>query len=214
MIFGDSKTKKVHAQIRDYCELIGHAVEEYKHLIDDYLEWDKHFKQVSKEVRKTESKADDLLKQIERTMLKGALLPAYREDYIGLLHTLDKVANKCEDVAQTVRLIRPDIPEQIRPVFSKVTTITCEQWKPVPDMVKGLLEGREGLPDEADFLDAKEGEIDKIQRSTTRVIFRDLELDLAHQMLLKQLLDQVCHVSDAIENVGDRISMIAIKHSL
>jgi len=214
MIFGDSKTKQVHQQIQDYCQLIGHAVGEFKHLIDDYLEWDKHFKQVSKEVRKTESKADDMLKEIERNMLKGALLPAYREDYIGLLETLDKVANKAEDLALTIRLIRPDIPETLRPVFAQIAAITCEQWGPVPDMVKGLLEGREGLSDAADFLDAKEGEIDKLQRGTTRVIFRDLDLDLAHQMLLKQTLDQVCSVSDAIENVGDRISMIAIKHSL
>ncbi len=214
MIFGDPKTKKVHKLIIEFCDLVGHAVSEYEHLIKDYLDWDKHFKQVSKEVRKTESKADDLLKCIERTMLEGAMLPAYREDYIGLLETLDKVANKAEDVAQTVRLVRPDIPEPIRPVLAQVAAITVEQWKPVPGMVQGLLDGRTGLVDEADFLDDKEGEIDKLQRQTTRVIFRDLDIELAHKMLLKQLLDQCCHVSDQIENVGDHISLIAIKHSL
>ncbi len=214
MIFGDNKTKQVHALIIQYCDVVGRAVAEYKHLIDDYLSWDKHFKEVSKTVRKTESEADDLLKEIERTMLRGALLPAYREDYIGLLETLDKVANKAEDVAQTIRLIRPDIPEEIRPILGQVAALTCEQWQPVPGMVKSLIEGGQGLSDQADFLDDKEGEIDKLQRSTTRVIFRDLELPLANQMLLKQLLDQVCHVSDKIEDVGDRISLIAIKHAL
>ena len=214
MIFGDSKTKQVHALIIQYCEVVGRSVAEYRHLIDDYLSWDKHFKEVSKTVRKAESEADDLLKEIERTMLKGALLPAYREDYIGLLETLDTVANKAEDVAQTIRLIRPDIPEEIRPVFAQVAALTCEQWQPVPGMVESLIEGGQGLSDQADFLDEKEGEIDKLQRSTTRVIFRDLELPLANQMLLKQLLDQVCHVSDRIEDVGDRISLIAIKHAL
>lgn len=214
MIFGDSKTKQVHALILEYCEVVGRAVESYKHLIDDYLAWDKHFKQVAKEIRKTESEADDLLKKIECTMLQGAMLPAYREDYIGLLELLDKVANDAEDVSQTIRLIRPDIPEEIRAVYAQVCEITLEQWQPVPGMVKTLLEGGSGLVDTADFLDAKEGEIDKIQRGATRVIFRDLELRLAHQMLLKQLLDQVCHVSDRIENVGDRISLIAVKHAL
>ncbi len=215
MIFGDSKTKKVKALILEYCEVVGHAVESYKHLIDDYLSWDKHYKQVAKEIRKTESKADDLLKQIELTMIQGALLPAYREDYIGLLELLDKVANDAEDVAQTIRLIRPDIPEDIRPIFAQICALTLEQWAPVPDMVKSLLDGGEGLVNQADFLDEKEGEIDKIQRQTTRVIFRDHEdLRLSHRMLIKQLLDQVCHVSDRIENVGDRISLIAVKHAL
>ena len=214
MIFGDKKTKKVHALILEYCEVVGRAVAEYEHLVKDYIDWDKHFKQVSKEVRKAESKADDLCKQIEIAMLDGAMLPAYREDYIGLLDMLDKVANKTEDVALTVRLVRPDIPEPIRPVFIDIARITVEQWAPVPGMVAGLLEGRSGLVNEADFLDEKEGEIDKIQRHTTRIIFRDLDVELAHKMLIKQLLDRVCHVSDCIENVGDRISLIAIKHSL
>jgi predicted phosphate transport protein (TIGR00153 family) len=215
MIFGDSKTKQVHALIVEYCDLIGHAVSEYKHLIDDYLDWDKHFKEVSKDVRKTESKADDLLKQIERSMLGGAMLPAYREDYIGLLEALDKVANKCEDVAQTVRLIRPDIPEAIRPALAEVAALTCEQWKPVPGLVQKLLDGEKGIVDGCDALDELEGRIDKIQRTSTRVIFRDHdELRLSHKMLVKQLLDEVCHVSDRIEDVGDHLSLIAIKHSL
>ncbi len=214
MIFGDSKTKKVHGLMLEYVEVIGHAVAEYRHLIDDYLEWNKEFKKVSKEVRKTESQADDLLRQIERIMLAGALLPAYREDYIGLLESLDKVANKAEDVANTLRLVRPDIPEPIRPVFGQIAALTCEQWADVPDLVKGLIDGRRGLAEAADVLDEKEGQIDKIQRSTTRTIFRDLEVELAQKLLLRQVLDQVCHVSDHIENVGDRIALIAIKHSL
>ena len=214
MIFGDSKTKKVHALMLEYVDVVGHAVAEFRHLIDDYLDWNKDFKKVSKEVRKTESQADDLLKQIERTMLAGALLPAYREDYIGLLETLDKVANKAEDVANTLRLVRPDIPEQIRPIFAQIAALTEEQWAEVPDLVKGLIEGRRGLVEAADVLDVKEGEIDKIQRGTTRVIYRDLELDLAHKMQMQALLDSVCHVSDHIENVGDRIALVAIKQSL
>jgi predicted phosphate transport protein (TIGR00153 family) len=214
MIFGDSKTKQVHALILEYCEVVGRAVVSYKHLIDDYLAWDKHFKQVAKDIRKTESEADDLLKKIECIMLQGAMLPAYREDYIGLLELLDKVANDAEDVSQTIRLSRPDIPEEIRAVYAHVCALTVEQWGPVPSMVKTLLEGGGGLVDAADFLDAKEGEIDKIQRGATRVIFRDLELELSHRMLLKQLLDQVCHISDRIEDVGDRISLIAVKHAL
>jgi predicted phosphate transport protein (TIGR00153 family) len=214
MIFGDAKTEQVHSLILEFCEVVGRAVGEYKHLIDDYLDWDKHFKQVSKDIRKAESKADDLLKQIERTMLQGAMLPAYREDYINLLEDLDKIANKAEDVAQTIRLVRPDIPEEIRPALAEVASITCEQWAPVPGLVKDLLDGKEGLIDAVDVLDELEGRIDKIQRSYTRVIFRDLELDLAHKMLIKQVLDQVCHVSDKIEDVGDQLSLIAIKHSL
>jgi uncharacterized protein Yka (UPF0111/DUF47 family) len=198
MIFGDSKTKKVHALILDYTELVGKAVAEYKHLIDDYLAWDKHFKQVAKEIRKTESEADDLLK-----------------DYIGLLELMDRVANDAEDVAQTIRLVRPDIPDDIRPVIAQVCELTVAQWSEVPNMVRSLLEGGEGLVDAAHALGQKESEIDKLQRGATRVLFRDHEdLRLSHRMLVKQLLDQVCHVSDRIENVGDRISLIAVKHAL
>jgi predicted phosphate transport protein (TIGR00153 family) len=215
MIFGDSKTKKVHALILDYTELVGKAVAEYKHLIDDYLAWDKHFKQVAKEIRKTESEADDLLKEIQCTMIRGALLPAYREDYIGLLELMDRVANDAEDVAQTIRLVRPDIPDDIRPVIAQVCELTVAQWSEVPNMVRSLLEGGEGLVDAAHALGQKESEIDKLQRGATRVLFRDHEdLRLSHRMLVKQLLDQVCHVSDRIENVGDRISLIAVKHAL
>ncbi len=190
-------------------------MDQYKHLIDDYLSWDKHFKDVAKDIRKTESKADDLLMEIQCTMIQGALLPAYREDYIGLLELMDKVANDAEDVAQTIRLVRPDIPEDLRPVFAQVCALTVEQWIGVPVMVQTLLEGGEGVVQAAHELGKKESEIDKLQRQATRVLFRDHEdLRLSHRMLIKQLLDQVCHVSDRIENVGDRISLVAVKHSL
>jgi len=215
MIFGeDKREKEVKALVEEYCDLIGETVAEFAQMLEAYIGWDSQFKDQSKKVHKMESRADQIQREIEKALYEGAFLPAYREDYVALLETLDRVANKAEAVGDTLSCVRPDIPEPIRQEFVSIAGLTVEAFEPVPAAVMGVLRGETDVEELDAFVGQKEAEVDRIQFETMHKLFRELEVDRADAMLVKMLLDQACSVSDRIENVADRLTLIAIKRRM
>lgn len=208
------KDKEVSKQIVEYCNLVYETLLEFQRMIAEYIEWDKHFKRQTKKVHNLEHQCDVLRKNIERAMYEGAFLPAYREDYITLLEKLDKVANLSEDAADTLFLLRPDIPEEIRAVFNEVAELTVKAFEPVPEAIANLLDGHTDMQKLSEFVEEIEQQIDKLQFHLIRKIFKELVMDKADALILKLLVDRVCDVSDKIENVGDYMCIIAIKRRM
>ncbi len=214
MLFGKKQDKEVTAQLFEYIEIIKATVAEFKKMIYEYMDWDKHFKEASRTVHDMEHKADIVRRQIERAMFEGAFLPAYREDYIALLEKLDRVANKAEDAADTLYLMRPDVPEAIRPVFKQIADLTVEAFEPIPDGIRELLDGETDIRELEEFVEGREQMIDKLQFDSIRALFKELKVEKVDALLLKMMIDQLCDVSDKIENVTDVMAIIAIKRKL
>jgi len=215
MIFGEDKREKaVKELVREYCELLEETVGQFAQMLESYIDWDSEFKAQSKRVHKMESRADEIQMEIGKAFYEGAFLPAYREDYVALLETLDRVANKAEAVGDTLSCVRPDIPEEIRQEFVRIAKLTVEAFEPVPDAVMSVLKGECDVEGLAVHVGKKEQEVDGIQFETMHTLFRELEIDRADAMLVKMLLDQACSVSDRIENVSDRLTLIAIKRRI
>jgi len=215
MIFGQKKQNEaVKTRIREYCELIRKTVAEFKRMIEEYIDWDKHFKELSRKVHSMEHEADVIRREIERAMYEGAFLPAYRGDYINLLETLDRVANKAEEAGDTLYLMRPDIPEEIRADLVRIAELTVQAFERVPDAVMRVLGGDTEIQEVDSFVEEMEQEIDKIQFNITRMLFKKLDIEKVDALMVKLLIDQICSVSDRIENVMDKLSIIAIKRRL
>jgi len=215
MVFGQKqKNKEVEVSILEYCNLIGRTVEEFGRMIREYINWNKHFKEQSQKVHRMEHEADEMRRSIERAMLAGAFLPVYRADYIVLLEILDRVANKAEEAGDTLYLVRPDIPEEIRGEFVRIAELTIQAYERVPETVASILKGDTDIEEVDRLVEAKEQEIDKIQFNITRALFKDLAMNKPDAMVIKLLIDQICSVSDRIENVMDRLSLIAITRQL
>ena len=212
MIFSRKRQDEaVSRQIVEYCQLIQTTVTEFRQMIDNYIDWDKQFKERSKLVHVMEHEADVLRRTIERAMFEGAFLPAYRMDYIALLERLDRVANKAEDAADMLYLVRPDIPEPIRSDFVRIADMTLEAFLPIPEAVGALLAGRSDVRAVESHVEGLESEIDKIQFQLIRKLFKDPGIEKVDAMCLKMLIDSICDVSDKIENVSDQMAIIAIK---
>lgn len=215
MIFGQRKKNlAVRKQILDYCDLIRKTVAEFERMIKDYIDWDTQFKERSKRVHNMEHEADEMRRTIERAMYEGACLPAYRGDYISLLETLDRVANKAEEAGDTLYLVRPDIPEEIRDDFLKIAELTVQAYEPIPGAIAKVLEGDTDVADVDTFVETKEQEVDTIQFDITRKLFKEIEIAKVDALIVKTLIDEICNVSDRIENVMDRLSIIAITRQL
>jgi len=215
MLFGRAKAdKEVSKQIVAFCELIGETVVEYRRMIGEYIDWNAEFKRTSKNIHDMETRCDELRRGIQRAMFEGAFLPAYRQDYIVLLEKLDRVANKAEETGDNLYLMRPDIPEEIRPPFVEIADLTVEAFEPIPGAVGRLLDGETDVSELAEFVESREQEVDAQQFRLTHMMFLDLGMDRADALCLKLLLDSICEVSDRIENVTDQMAIIAIKRQL
>lgn len=214
MLFGKKQDKAVTALLFEYIDVIKKTVDEFRRMVYEYIEWDNHFKERSRKVHEMEHHADVIRRQIERAMFEGAFLPAYREDYIALLERLDRVANKAEDAADTLYLMRPDIPELIRPAFKQIADLTVEAFAPIPEGIRNLLDGETDISGLEEFVEGREQMIDKLQFDSIRSLFKELGVEKVDALLLKGTIDQLCDVSDKIENVTDAMAIIAIKRKL
>ena len=214
MFFRDKKQDKVLSQIDEFCHLIGECVVQYAKMIDDYLDADKQFKEESQRVHELESEADRLRFSMEREMYRGAFLPAYREDFIGLLEKLDRVANKAEDSADLIYLVRPEIPGNVGNDLREIVKLTVEAWEPIPRMVHKTLHDEHEVQDQVEKISRLEKRVDQVQFNAVRRVYKSKEIEKLDKLILKMVIDQVSEVSDRIENVGDRTSLIAIKRQL
>jgi uncharacterized protein len=214
MLFRDKRQDKVIETIDGYCALVGGAVEKYVEMVNSFLDGEEQFKEASRAVHELESQADEVRFSVEREMYRGAFLPAYREDYIGLLETLDRVANKAEDAADLVFLIRPDVPPDVAEALREIARITARACEPLITMVHKTLLDDFDVQDQVELIGRLEQEIDRIQFNAVRDAYRNPDLEKVDKLILKMVIDAIAEVSDKLENVGDKLSLIALKRKL
>ncbi len=214
MLFRDKRQDKVIERIDGYCALVGRAVQRYVEMVDSYLDGEDEYKQASRQVHQLESKADELRFDIEREMYRGAFLPAYREDYIGLLETFDRVANKAEDAADLLFLTRPEVPLDVAEALVAIVFITEQAHEPVAEMVHKTLRDEFDIQEDVEFIGRVEQEIDRLQFNAVRCTFKNPSLSKVDKLMLKMNIDAIAEVSDKLENVGDKLSLIAMKRMM
>lgn len=162
---------------------------------------------------KEESRADDMRRQIEHELYAKALIPESRGDILGTLETVDRLLTEAEWTLYEIQLQEVQIPEPIRPNIVKTVDLTCSCCEMVNKAVRALFVagGRardiEALTDEIDDL---ESEVDHLERSMIRAIFK-LDTDTGEKMMLKGLVRRLTKVSDGAEHVADRLTIISVK---
>ena len=213
-MFRNKRQDHVVTEIERFCDVVGQAVTVHAKVVLDYLAGNRQFKEESKRVHELESGAALIRFEVEREMYRGAFLPAYRQDYIDLLETLDRVANKAEDSADFIFLTRPEIPEEIAGDLREIIEITEQCYRPLPEMVRKTLRDDHDVQEAVEEIGRLEQRIDRIQFYSVRRVYRELDLPKIDKLELKMVIDHVASVSDRIENVGDRLSIIAIKRKM
>ena len=213
-MFGRKKQSKVEGLIHRYCELVGETVSELTTTLNAYLDGEPDAMEGFKLVEELETEADTIRLEVEHKMLKGAFLPSHRQDYVDLLETLDRVANKAEDAADMFLLVRPEVPTVVDEALREMASLTEQAWQPVPELVSRVMAEEYDIRETVKQIGAVESQVDAVQYSAIRSVFRDGELKRVDQLIMMLLLQRVGAVSDRIENVGDRLSLIALKWKL
>jgi len=160
-----------------------------------------------------EGLADKARRNLINAFLDGTLLPSTRKELMNIAASMDKVANKCQNIACQMLYQNLSVPVQHRQCLLDITRITKEQYLAMKKALKVLFDDYDQLikdPLLLDIIKDKEGEIDKIEDAATIAIFSDPTLDLAQRHYVRHFLTRLCDISDLLEDIADQIQIIVV----
>lgn len=159
-----------------------------------------------------EAKADVSLRKMIDSLQGHAYLPSTREDIIAVATACDKIANKCEAIANHVVYQHFTFPEQFAEDFLKIVAITHDQFEVLEKAITKLFTNFGELLRDHSILDeirSFESMVDKIEHKLNEEVYA-LDIELAAKMQLAKYVDSVCDISDTIENIADKMQIMLI----
>ena len=204
------KENEAEKLFREHFDMVGQTVYELKRSIDNYLQSCDKFKECSFNVHKMEHDADLWKHKIELKLYEGAFLPIYRGDYLELVERIDKIANRCEDVADFLSLTRPTTPEWLHEGVQQMMVLTVGTYEELKLGFDIFMEGMHDVFGVSQKVGDKEQAVDKVEWESNRAVFKS-DLELAHKLLLREFIGQIGKISNRMEDVADYFEIIATK---
>ena len=163
-------------------------------------------------VCEAENVADISLRAMIDSLASGSYLPSTREDLINIATSCDKIANKCEGVAQLIVLYKFSFPEKFNAEFNEIFDITEKQFELLEKSIDMLFSKMNTLQKDTSILDeirSLESQIDKLEQKISESIF-DSDIELAAKMQFVTIVERLCDISDIIEDIADKIQIMLI----
>lgn len=204
------KESEVEELVKQHFSKVGETLKEFQTFMTAYLEKDANYKSLSYKIHCLEHEADTIRHKIELKLYEGAFLPVYREDYVNFIELVDKIANRCEDVADFVSLTKPTIPDFLVDKIKEMVTATLETFEPLQEGMDKFLQKGHNVFGYSEKISSKEQKVDKIEWDTLSSLFES-DLPLAEKLLLKEFIQAIGKISNRMEDVGNQFELIAIK---
>lgn len=165
------------------------------------------------EVDRLESEADECRREIRETLYKGAYLPLLREDLYELGAKVDAVANASESTVQFITRQRPEIPDDLRPVFSELVDASMGSIQPLREALETYFKPKGRIKSVKEHVhEVRRGESrsDAVEKVLTERIF-GASIPLGQKLHLQQLIMVMAKVADRAENAADRLEQVSLK---
>jgi predicted phosphate transport protein (TIGR00153 family) len=166
-----------------------------------------------KRIDELEGLADRARRNLINAFLEGTLLPSTRKELMNITASMDKVANRSQNIACQLLCQNVDVPVPYRANLLAITRITKEQLIAMKKALKVLFDDYDQIikdPSLIDVIEAKEHDVDRLEDETTVAIFSDSALELAEKSHLRYFLTRLCDISDLLEDIADQIQIIVI----
>ena len=172
------------------------------------------------DMSRTEYEADQLKDEIRQHLPRRFFLPVNRDDILGFVRQLDRMADDAEDFAVVSTFRRLDIPADLKPDFmalvDKVVQVSEMLLDVAEDLAQLQKESFEGP--EAERVLAKiqqvchmEWESDKLSRRCARHYYSAAGMDAVTIILLEKLCKALTGIADHAENVGKNLRLMIIR---
>jgi len=205
------REEEVISLMDQHLKKVGECLDSMRKTIEDYLEGNiDSAKANGLKTHNLEGEADGLRRRIIEEFYKGAFLPALREGLIGLALAVDKIADRAESACDFIMLTRPDIPEELKEDFRKITVDSLAAFPPLREGKMNLFKDFSLSREKTIEVHEREGKVDDEEWKLNRRIFTS-ELPLSQKMLLRDVVWHIAEISDVIEDAADVLEILIIK---
>lgn len=209
------KQRRVQELITQYNEQVDICLEEFQSAVIAYC--DRHDREKlaedSVKVRRAESRADDIRREIEVLMYSKALFPESRGDILGLLETMDKVPNQAEAAVRMVLNQHLVIPADLVPETREMVQVSRHCIEEMIGAVDSLFSNSLNATAYVGKVDQLESDVDHLEEQLISRIFTGSEEGWM-KILLRDFVRKVASISDRAENTTDRIRIMVAKRSI
>ncbi|MBN1799236.1 MAG: TIGR00153 family protein [Spirochaetales bacterium] len=164
-------------------------------------------------VHESESKADDLRREIEYELYNKALIPESREDILNILETLDAIPNMFEEICFEMCLEKIQISDQFKQGFLTLVEKNLHAFALIREAIVGLFYKKMDVMDRIHRVDQYESEVDKIERDLIGQVFSS-KLGKADKILLRHIIKNIAQISDLAQAVGDKLTIAIVKRRI
>ena len=208
------KEKEVNELVIKYINKVDECLSTALKTLDSYFNNDiNEAKKLSRMVDKSEGEADLIRYNIRDILYTGAFMPLLREDIFKLIESIDEVCNAGEACCDFFLEQRPEIPDELKPMFVIVSHESFSINKPLKQSVLCFVTGECPIEVARQYsreIGFKESEVDKLEWDLTRKIFTS-SLDLSRKIHLKHSLSAITAISDRAEDASDHLRLLSLK---
>jgi predicted phosphate transport protein (TIGR00153 family) len=157
-----------------------------------------------------ENRADDLRHAIESQLYRYSLIPESRGDVLDLLETMDDVINTAKNTMSLFTVEHPRMVPELEKDWIELSQAASRTAEAVVLAARAFFRDPRSVNDHLHKVYFYEKESDALAMELKRKVF-DTDLELARKIHMRYFALNVDRVSDAAEDVADRLSIYAIK---
>ena len=150
---------------------------------------------------------------VEGHLYRHSLIPESRGDVLGLLETMDCVINTAKNTLSLFLVEHPEMVPELTREWRDLAETATHTAEAVVLAARAFFRDARGVSDHLRKVYFHEKEGDKIAMDLKRKIF-DSDVDLVRKIHLRYFALNIDLVSDAAEDVADRLSIYAIKRTV
>ena len=212
-LFG--KQHEIQNKLLAYIEHTEAMALDMEKAVGAYLSRDEpEFSKIRARIDEMEHRLDLLRREIEEEIYGRHLLPDTRGDILVLLESIDKIPNRIQALTREMALQRVQVPEILHPSLRNLAERDVKIVQVMARAARAFLDKPDQVKPQARELSYYEHEGDLIEQEAVALTFADNSLQLAHQLQLHRLIDDLGSICDIAEDVGDRLVIAALKRIL
>ncbi len=206
-----STTRELVMRIDYFIDLVGEAVLHFNEGLKMYLSGDdRGFSSKVEIVKNLESRADDLLREIEAQLYVQTLIPESREDVLILLEGLDDVIDHSKNILLDFYIEKPDVPDELRGRFEKLGELALQCSNALTQAARSYFYEVKSVKDSLHRVKFYESESDYEAKIIKEELFA-LDMDLGKKLHIKNFIRAIDYIPDKAEATSNHLSIAAMK---
>lgn len=162
------------------------------------------------QTHKFESRADDIMDEINNLMYSKALIPDSRGDIMNLLISMDKIPHMVERALFMIRYQGLTIPPVFVDDIENLIKVSLESCGLLSRQVELFIKNKSGTRSLMATIDTNESRCDHIERRLISKLFSS-DMDPFFKLQFKELVLNIGDISDQADRVSKLVNILILK---